>query len=1317
MRLFLFAALAISPALARAQFPSPEIDTLFPPGGQAGTTFQVELTGTDLDDLTGLRFTDPSITAEPVILPADEIWPEPRPDGLKFTVRIEANVPAGMHEVRSVGRFGLSTPRIFVVSPNKGASEVTVAAGNETLETATPIELEQTINAQTTPNRSDHYKLSVRRGQRVLVHVWGERIDSRIDAIVSVVDPSGKEIAASLNEIGLDPLGDFTAAADGEYIIKVSDNLFSGGPPYFYRLIASTAPWLDGVFPPAGTPETRQKFTLYGRNLPGGEASEIKTAHGDPLQTKEVEIDLPATGNPALVDGGKVLQGIAEGFDYREGASNPLRIGLARDELIVEDGNLDEQVVKTPCEVVGRFDRSGDQDRYRFSASKDEAFVIEVIADRMAIPVDPTLILQQIVKPAPDAPDQKETSRFIAEEDDIVMKSLIPQDGVGFDTRSRDARILFTAPEDGEYRIVLGNNMSHAGELAPYRLGLRKARPGFQLIAVQDKNWQEGRNAMPGVTRVPAGGTSFIRILALREDGFNGPITLAVSGLPTGVFAPPMAIVGPNDEGYMVLSASSYAQDWVGEIEITGSASLDGKEVTVPAQTGTLVWSAQDPTKNRTRSRLTTRFALQVSGEPAGLAIAAAETKIWRVELNKPLDLPVKLTKGNEVKAPFNVTPYGLPGFTRPPVLNLSGDEGVLKINFNQDGNNKPVAGEVRFVLRLDGVLGKYRSNPDAAAYWAARKTAIDALANRLTAAKGKADNAVNNANTERSNAEKVAAEHANASQTMAQALTEAQATYDAAKRDAEVAATAAQTVPEAWLAAVMSARDAHQAAHPALEAAAADARAKADASKKAATDAEAALQIEVAADEGHRRTLDEAVQAAKDALKAGKAAVAAAEKALAEHLAPRIALANAAATEDLRFRIAKQAAGLAASEIVQVTAEHEATAKTLVEAMTKADEALKAPEAALASTTKAVTDKETAKFALEMVLADARAQLEATMKAAADVNAAMDAHNANLAILTEAKTKAETDAKNAETAMVAAAKSIADAEADLLVLKKTQSEAQTKFEEAKKLADDAAAAIPAEEKSHAHQLAMLSAARDSTAQTAQAAEPIFQAAAKRVTDHDANKGALEQAVTDAKANIEPARIVLADAEAKVMETQGAHEPALAKLTTAKRTAELALGAAETVRTSADHALEESAAAATALTSALTEAQAAVDAAKAAVLVGDPAKISELTTAAHNANAAFSIARKTLAAAKQALDANAAAKPILEQAAAEAAALAEAAKVEAARLAELVTKANAAKTLAQQEAQAAQNRANEKDVKFTVFSEPIDLRIAEPPAK
>ena len=54
------------------------------------------------------------------MLPADEIWPEPRQDGLKFKVNIAENVPAGIYEARTIGKTGTSTPRFFVVSGKGG---------------------------------------------------------------------------------------------------------------------------------------------------------------------------------------------------------------------------------------------------------------------------------------------------------------------------------------------------------------------------------------------------------------------------------------------------------------------------------------------------------------------------------------------------------------------------------------------------------------------------------------------------------------------------------------------------------------------------------------------------------------------------------------------------------------------------------------------------------------------------------------------------------------------------------------------------------------------------------------------------------------------------------------------------------------------------------------------------------------------------------------------------------------------------------------------------------------------------------------------
>ena len=56
-------ALAGTSGPARAEVPTTVLNTVFPPGGQVGTTVSVTLDGLALDDLTGVRFCPVSVSA------------------------------------------------------------------------------------------------------------------------------------------------------------------------------------------------------------------------------------------------------------------------------------------------------------------------------------------------------------------------------------------------------------------------------------------------------------------------------------------------------------------------------------------------------------------------------------------------------------------------------------------------------------------------------------------------------------------------------------------------------------------------------------------------------------------------------------------------------------------------------------------------------------------------------------------------------------------------------------------------------------------------------------------------------------------------------------------------------------------------------------------------------------------------------------------------------------------------------------------------------------------------------------------------------
>src|SRR5256885_3110276 len=97
-----------APFFLQAQLPLTRLSTLFPPGGQAGTTFEVAVTGADLDETNLLHFSHSNIIAKPKL--SDKTG---EPDSNRFLVTVGSNVPPGSYEVRVVGRFGASNPRGF----------------------------------------------------------------------------------------------------------------------------------------------------------------------------------------------------------------------------------------------------------------------------------------------------------------------------------------------------------------------------------------------------------------------------------------------------------------------------------------------------------------------------------------------------------------------------------------------------------------------------------------------------------------------------------------------------------------------------------------------------------------------------------------------------------------------------------------------------------------------------------------------------------------------------------------------------------------------------------------------------------------------------------------------------------------------------------------------------------------------------------------------------------------------------------------------------------------------------------------------------
>ncbi len=209
------------------QLPIPQLKNVFPCGTRQGTSVEVEIGGANLDETRKLYFTHPGITAEMVSDPA-------KPPA-RFKVNVAGNVPVGDYDIRSIGKLGISNPRVFSVSD---LEEVSENEPNNLRTAANKVPFQCVINGRVNPTEDiDWYVFPAKKGQRVIIECRAWRIDSRLDGAMTLSSSDGKELATSQDENvrdqKRDPMIDFDVPEDGDYFLKFSDFMFNGSMDEF----------------------------------------------------------------------------------------------------------------------------------------------------------------------------------------------------------------------------------------------------------------------------------------------------------------------------------------------------------------------------------------------------------------------------------------------------------------------------------------------------------------------------------------------------------------------------------------------------------------------------------------------------------------------------------------------------------------------------------------------------------------------------------------------------------------------------------------------------------------------------------------------------------------------------------------------------------------------------------------------------------------------------------------------------------------------------------------------------------------------------
>lgn len=621
--------------------PAPRLLTTMPMGGQAGKQVEITITGENLDEAAELTFSDPRLSA------TAKLDANGKPEPNKYLVTIAADCPVGIYETRVMTRLGLSSARIFSVG---ALPELVRTQPNTTLETALEIPLNSVCNAVMTNRAVDHYRFAAKQGQRVIVDCATRGIDSKLDATVILADAAGRDLVVERRGGVLD----YLVPQDGQYVIKIHELTFNGGPAYFYRL---------GLWElPAGAPIVRQS------------------------QTRPVNaFSWPPEGLAATAP-----------ITETEPNSNP----------------SPAQKISLPCDIAGSFAAAADVDVFEFEAKKGEEWWVEVASERLGRPTDPAVLVQHIER---TADGDKVTD--VAEFSDIPSPVKVSSNGYAYDgppynPGTADVLGKLVIASDGTHRLQLtdlfGGTRNDPDNV--YRLVIRKAAPDFALVgwALHMELRNGDRNALSKPMSLRRGATMAIEVVAFRRDGFDGDIDLALEGLPPGVAARGLKIPAGQSRGLMLVTASQDAPRSVAAATFAGRASINGQTITRNCRLASMAWPVPDAWGEFPRPRLVADTPVSVGGTDfAPLSIAPPGGTVLEAVAGQKLTIPLFLTRRSEFSgATMQLKAMGA-GFERVPEfdLALTADSAQAVVDL---GALKTAPGE--YVLAFyGGAVAKYR--------------------------------------------------------------------------------------------------------------------------------------------------------------------------------------------------------------------------------------------------------------------------------------------------------------------------------------------------------------------------------------------------------------------------------------------------------------------------------------------------------------------------------------------------------------------------------------------------------------------------------
>ena len=377
-------------------------------------------------------------------------------------------------------------------------------------------------------------------------------------------------------------------------------------------------------------------------------------------------------------------------------------------------------VATLPASIGGSCPRDGG---HHVDLLLDDAgpVVVEVFSERLGDPSDFRLRVDRV---------HEEGNLAKVDEDDDTGD---PVKNKRFRLGSRDPIVTFKAEAKVRYRVALRNQFWTGGV---YRLEFRQPKPEVYLIAAAEKPRELENQLSRWVPLLRRGGTVHWEILALRRDGFNGPITVRGKDLPEGVSAPDLIIGAGRHRGAWTITASAEAPAFAGPISIMGQMEIDGRATERKALGASLLWSIGDSNRERWESRLTSApFLAVLEQETEPITLTPAQTH-YETCLAGKLEIAFTINRLLGQAGKFKTRLYGLPGLAKSPEVSFDPNAKDVKLTLNlaNSGNEKVTPGDYFIYARAWEGKVKHRTNPEAADRAEEERKARGEAANQLAA-------------------------------------------------------------------------------------------------------------------------------------------------------------------------------------------------------------------------------------------------------------------------------------------------------------------------------------------------------------------------------------------------------------------------------------------------------------------------------------------------------------------------------------------------------------------------------------------------------